>query len=154
MSNEPLSSLVVDTGKVDTTRPQPKNGDWHCKVADLEVKPNKDNTGRNLIITFQAQAPIESMPSKVTGQSTTILNCKLSKHYPLQPPADKPDSDFYKVNLARLYDACHGTDDSTRPESLDISTCRGKDVFVTTKIESYQGADIASVDKVSFFRVN
>lgn len=106
---DPLG-LGLDLSTVDTGRPVlPEQ--LHALVIDsIEVKPNKKETGRNLVVVFKT---VNDSPD-VTGAKTISAGYPITKYYPLQQ-SDNEKAPDYRQDLARLQDAVEGTKQGERP---------------------------------------
>ena len=154
--SEPLS-LKIDLGKVDTSRPCPESGDYIVTCTKVEVKPNKDQSGRNLVVTETLDNGATTVPNEKTGETTKLSpGYPITSYFPLQPwkATDKnpePDQLGYAKQLARLYDGYFGTDNDTRPESPDYGSIVGKKTVAKIKAESGDQGWQPSIQKRSVY---
>lgn len=102
--------LGLDLAGVDTSRPTLPENLYVLNISNVEVKENKQQTGQNLVVTFETTS--ETMDSR--GQQLLQPGYKITKYYPLQQ-SDKPTAPDYRADLARLQDAVEGTTKDNRP---------------------------------------
>lgn len=125
--SDPLG-LGIDLSSVDVSRPcLPEQ--VHVLVIDkVEVKPNKAETGRNLVVVFKT---VNDSPD-VTGARIISAGYPITKYYPLQQSENEKAPDF-KADLARLQDAVEGTKQGERP-AFSPYNYTGKLVMAKLKI--------------------
>lgn len=133
MSQEPLSSFVMDLAGTDTSRPCIPNGDYVLQYVDFEIKPAKDGQGDNLFLSFQTTGPITSLPNSV-GETQQIKPgyklrecCLLWQHPNMEEP--------WRVKLGRVANALLNCDDASRPAQVDWAALRGKTLQATIKVK-------------------
>lgn len=149
-TNDPLAGFVCDLPAVETTRPTLPKGDYVVDVTNVEpvYAQNDDKTAEDprrpmWKLTYSTVNPAQAMPNK-RGESSTIspgyqLFENAIMYQPEQKEGKKPAPD-YKVRVARIYDACFGTDDTNRPSNYgDLRPCIGKRVVVSVDVREYQG---------------
>jgi hypothetical protein len=109
MMNDPLG-LGMDLSTVDVSRPCLPEQMHVLSIDSVEVKPNKKETGRNLVVVFKT---VNDSPD-VTGAKIISAGYPITKYYPLQQSDNEKAPDF-KADLARLQDAVEGTKQGERP---------------------------------------
>jgi hypothetical protein len=106
---DPLG-LGLDLGNVDTSRPVLPEQLHVLEIGSVEVKPNKAENGRNLVVVFKT---VNESPD-ASGQQMIQPGYQITKYYPLQQSANEKAPD-YKRDLAKLQDAVEGTTMGSRP---------------------------------------
>jgi hypothetical protein len=109
MYTDPLG-LGIDLSGVDTSRPCLPEQLHVLNIDKVEIKPNKKETGRNLVVVFKT---VNDSPD-VTGARIISAGYPITKYYPLQQ-SDNEKAPDYKADLARLQDAVEGTKQGERP---------------------------------------
>lgn len=106
----------LDVAGLDTARPVLPEREYEMKVVSVIAKPNKAQTGANLLVTFATREKHRSS----TGDEVPA-GFKVDKYYPLQPNPEKLNDETYdplgyKKDLTILFDACNpDIDASSRP---------------------------------------
>ncbi len=107
----------LDLGGIDTSIPlMAAQRDAILVVRKAEVKKNKKETGKNLVLYFTNEQPCQS----TAGVSLPPHECLISKYLPLQANAEKLGEEDYnpnrwKTDLAAMIDALFGTTKDNRP---------------------------------------
>ena len=100
---DPLG-LGLDLSQVDTSRPCLPEGLYVLEVGAVELKANKAETGRNLVVQFKTVT--DAMDH--TGAKLIPVGFAVTKYYPMQQ-SDNPKAPDFKRDLAFLQDAVEGT---------------------------------------------
>lgn len=127
----------IDLGGIDTSiQIMEKDSKAELFIKSVKIKPNKDETGKNLIVFFSNNAPAMSTLGVTIPRGEALI----TKYFPLQPnPKKSEDPDYnpdgWKKSIADLLDACFGSDKDNRPR-LNASTIEAmKDIVVLAKVE-------------------
>ena len=107
--SDPLG-LGLDLGSVDVSRPCLPEQLHVLAIDTVEVKDNKKQTGKNLVVVFKT---VNDSPD-YTGARIISAGYPITKYYPLQQSDNEKAPDF-KADLARLQDAVEGTKQGNRP---------------------------------------
>lgn len=135
----------IDLNDVDTSRPVLIDGKYPCTIKEVSVKPNKAQTGHNLVVIFSLLEAGDS-----TAGTTIGAGYQLRRYMPLQQ-SENPDAPDFKVDIARLLDAAFQTTQEDRPPLSDetIAALHGREVLVSVKVtesEEYgTGNDVRGV---------
>ena len=145
-TSDPLG-LGLNLGDVNTSRPCLPEGIHALNIKSVEVKANKAETGRNLVVVFETVN--ESVDS--TGEKTISPGFPITRYYALQQ-SDNEKAPDYRADLARLQDAVEGTKQGERPPFNPYNYV-GKLVLARIKIkhsdEYGDGNEIARLEQMT-----
>ena len=133
--NDPLG-LGINLQEVDTGRPVLAEDKYVMEIKDIDVKENKKQTGRNLVVIFatiQAETSVKASQDGLTGDIKAGFTVR--KYYPLQQ-SDNPDAPDFREDLARLQDAVEGSTKENRNPRFDPYSFKGQKVIVGLKVEN------------------
>lgn len=149
-SNDPMSFAIDLGGRVDTSKPCPAAGQYVATVVGIEAKPNSKQTGTNLVVSFALDQAVPALPAKDGTPRSCPPGHLITEWLPLQQ-SDNPKAPDFKFRLCKLFDACMGTDDDTRPDPLPLGSVQGKKVILTLEPESSEDYGFSSkVKKYTF----
>ena len=106
---DPLG-LGLDLSGVDTSRPLLPEALYILAIDKVELKENKRQDGKNLVVTFKTT----SDAMDVTGARPISAGFTITKYYPMQQSTNEKAPD-YRVDLAKLQDGVEGTKQGERP---------------------------------------
>lgn len=109
-NSDPLG-LGLNLNNVDTSRPCLPEQLHVLAIDSVEVKANKAETGKNLVVVFKT---VNDSPD-VTGAKMISAGYPITKYYPLQQ-SDNPKAPDFQRDLALLQDAVEGTKAGSRPD--------------------------------------
>lgn len=144
---DPLG-LGLDLSQVDTSRPCLPEGLYVLEVGAVELKANKAETGRNLVVQFKTVT--DAMDH--TGAKLIPVGFAVTKYYPMQQ-SDNPKAPDFKRDLAFLQDAVEGTKQGERPPFNPFNYV-GMQVLAKLRVRADDGEygaqnEIAKLEKVS-----
>lgn len=144
----------IDLGGIDTSiQIMEKDSKAELFIKSVKIKPNKAETGKNLIVFFSNSAPAMSTLGVTIPRGEALI----TKYYPLQPNPEKLDNpdynpDRWKNDIADLIDACFGSDKSNRPRLNASTIAEMKDIVLLGKVEvekPQEGTDFGPKNIVS-----
>lgn len=136
---EPLN-LDVDLSAVPTGLPVLRKGLYPVTIISAGVKPNKEQTGRNLVVqygTINAETTTEGKQLKP--------GFKLTAQYHLQNKPEANDQEQWKQNLAMLWEAATGSKPAGNIDSNDLI---GRLVTISVSVGEYNGQPSNKVERV------
>jgi hypothetical protein len=111
MSEELPLDFEMDLNDVHTEYPVLPTGLYNAKVTKVTRVPQKENPNAfNLAVRFELQQHATAESGKNIDPGFPV-----TRRYPLQPPTDKPESTYFREELARLQDALTGSSLGDRP---------------------------------------
>jgi len=122
----------IDLAGVSTKMPVLQADHYAAIVKEAKVEPNKEKTGRNLVVKFT----ITTEGVSTTGEPVNA-GYPVTKYYPLQQSPNPKAPDFRR-DICKLIDACYGCEEDTRPalNGETISAMLGKEVLLKLKVRS------------------
>jgi hypothetical protein len=138
---DPLD-VSINLAGVDTTIPLLPEAIYDFQISEITVEPNKEKTGRNLVVVLKTITPIDSVPNEQGEVRTVKPGFPLKMYFALQPSQKEGvDPEGYKRNLSDLIDAAIGSTINDRPDlnMETINNMKGKTVRGTVKFDEYQG---------------
>lgn len=136
---EPLS-LDVDLSAVETQKPTLPKGLYNATIMSAGVAPNKEGTGRNLIVKFGTDHPYISTTGKQVNPGFT-----LTRWFHLQNKEGAQDPEQWKQGITELWEAATGSKDG----KFDSTQLIGAKVILNVAVEDNQGQPSNKVQRVT-----
>ena len=137
-TSNPLAAfnLDIDLTGVETGMPVVEAGHYIVEVDSVEVKDNKAQTGKNLVVICKTCAPTTSVQGRTEGKEEDIkAGYPLRMYLPLQQ-SDNPDAPDYRKRIAEFQDAVEGTDVKTRNPQFNPFAYKGQRFVMALKVEN------------------
>jgi len=134
MSNIALDCNIELAG-VDTSMPRLETGDHAMVIKSVEVKPNKAETGKNLVVTFATTGNAISTKGEPVNPGFPV-----TRYFALQQ-SDNPKAPNYLRDICKLIDAALGTTQENRPNlnGETLASLVGKEVLCKIKVRAADG---------------
>lgn len=112
-----------------------QSGEVSAIIKEAKVEPNKDKTGRNLVVKFGTTSEGVS----TTGEPVNP-GFPLTRYYALQQSPNPKAPDF-KRDICKLIDACYDCDIDTRPplNGDTVAGLVGKEVLLKVSVRDASG---------------
>ena len=145
--NDPLS-LNVQLAGVDTRMPILPETEYLFQFAKAQVVPNKDETGRNLEVTFNLAQEATSTTGKAIAPGFPIKS-----YYPLQASEKSKSPEFFREQLAGLIDAVFGRDPEDHANRPDLTgelvqQMLGRNVIAKVVIDNFNDRESNKISRL------